>query len=248
MSLAAEASDGGGRRAPGCRGGRSAGSGGGGTLVAPVTSRVSLALPARTVVRAGKRVCVVAPCSSSAARDSKGRGGRLWLLRVARLLPAGRSGSGVLEPTQLSSPVARGRSADPGRHQAAGLGSPRPPASADILSEPPLGLGWSTSAQRSVAPEPSGLGPFSFGRNRKVLRPGGQPPVPGHCCGANTAVRIWGPGVSTSGCGTKLEITGLDPPLKIAATSVPLSFVRIVFLALHVAKELNGYRDKWGTV
>lgn len=50
----------------------------------------SLALP-RTHRRASAgRVCVRrALCSSSAARDSKGRGGRLWLLRVARLLARG---------------------------------------------------------------------------------------------------------------------------------------------------------------
>ena len=41
---------------------------------------------------------------------------------------------------------------------------PRPPASASILSEPPLGLDWAPGAQRSVAAEPSGLGPFSFGK------------------------------------------------------------------------------------
>lgn len=71
---ASKASDGGGWQAPSCQGGGSAGCEGGGTLVAPVTARGSLALPARTVVRALGGVCVRRTlCSSSVSLgDSEG--------------------------------------------------------------------------------------------------------------------------------------------------------------------------------
>ena len=121
MSLAAaEASDGGGRRAPGCRGGGSAGSRGGGTLVAPVTSRVSLALLARTVVRAQGGCASVAPCVRHQPRFGFERA---WSPPLAAagceaFCPRGALGLGFWSP-QLSSQVARSPEADPGGHQAA---------------------------------------------------------------------------------------------------------------------------------
>lgn len=130
MSLAAaEASDGGGRRAPGCRGGGSAGSGGGGTLVAPVTSRVSLALLARTVVRAQGGCASVAPCVRHQLRSGFERA---WIPPLApagceAFCPRGALGLGFWSP-QLSSQVARGPDADPGGHQAAWAWGPPAPA------------------------------------------------------------------------------------------------------------------------
>ncbi|XP_070214314.1 uncharacterized protein [Bos mutus] len=126
---AAEASDGGGRRAPGCRGGGSAGSGGGGTLVAPVTSRVSLALLARTVVRAQGGCASVAPCVRHQPRSGFERA---WIPPLApagceAFCPRGALGLGFWSP-QLSSQVARGPDADPGGHQAAWAWGPPAPA------------------------------------------------------------------------------------------------------------------------
>lgn len=216
---------------PGCRGGGSAGSGGGGTLVAPVTGRVSSRSPhapsceRRAGVRPSRPLFRHQPLGIRRAWRPP-----LAAARVARLFARGaRSGSGVLEPAAVFT-GARGQAPIPAgiRRLRPGV-LPRPPASASICRAA-FGAGLGTSAQRSVAPEPSGLGPFSFGKKQKVLRPGGQPPVWallwGKHCGANL-----GPGAVflLLVVGPSLEITGLDPPLKIAATSVPLSFVRIVF-------------------
>lgn len=222
------------------RSGGSAGSGGGGTLVAPVTSRVSLALAHRRA--SAGQVCVRrALCSSSAARDSKEGVERLWLLRVARLLPAGRSGSGVLEPAAVFTGGSRSRRRSPAagiRRLRPGVLRARPPLREYPCPEPPLGLDWARRAG-SVAPEPSGLGPFSFGRNRKFLGRG-QPPVLGIAVqGRSTAVRIWGPGAVflLLVVGPSRSHRSRPSPLKIAATSVHSVLCQNCFLALHVAKR-----------
>lgn len=233
MSLAAaEASDGGGRRAPGCRGGGSAGSGGGGTLVAPVTSRVSLALPARTVVRAQGGCASVAPCVRHQPLGiRKGVEAASGCCALPGFLPAGRSGSGVLEPAAVFTGGSRSRRRSRRASGGLGLGSSRARPPPRVFCPSRL-WGWTGHPARRGRWRRSLLasGPFPLGRNRKVLRPGGQPPVLGIAVGQTLRCESGALGqFSTSGCGTKLEITGLDPPLKIAATSVPLSFVRIVF-------------------
>lgn len=194
---------------------RGARGGGGGTLVAPVTSRFPRA--PRTHRRASAEAGVRPPSVRHQPLGIR----RAWrpplaAARCQAFCPRALWVSGVLEPAAVFTGGSRSRRRSRPASGGLGLGSSRarpPPRS--ILSEPPLGLDWAPGAQRSVAPEPSGLGPFSFGKKQKVLRPGGQPPVLGIAVGQTLRCESGALGqFSTSGCGTKLEITGLDPHLK----------------------------------
>lgn len=194
-------------------------------------------------VRPSRVVFVISP-----ARDSKGA----WSpppasVRRGAFCPLGALRLGLWVRPQRS-PVARcPAAAAPTLRRPGGFGpglSRRAPAPASVLSELPLGLGWAPGVRRSVMPEPRSVGPFSFGKKLKSFREGPHIWAArstaglGSCRGALTGAQVyelrqfifWAWDQARS---DKPKTSPYNP----ATTSVPLSFIRTDFLALHVAKR-----------